>query len=70
MRQVALITLLLIIGSFVPAQSAERSGDRPASSPAIGAADYLAGRTFHLQLVRNDESAAILNNAPSIRWCS
>jgi len=61
MRQVALITLLAYIGSFVPAQSAT-IGPIDRIFTRIGAADDLAGgrSTFMVEMT---ESAAILNNA-------
>jgi DNA mismatch repair protein MutS len=61
MRQVALITLLAYIGSFVPAQSAV-IGPIDRIFTRIGAADDLAGgrSTFMVEMT---ESAAILNNA-------
>ncbi|HZS80533.1 MAG TPA: DNA mismatch repair protein MutS, partial [Herbaspirillum sp.] len=61
MRQVALITLLAYIGSFVPAASAT-IGPIDRIFTRIGAADDLAGgrSTFMVEMT---ESAAILNNA-------
>jgi len=61
MRQVALITLLAYIGSFVPATSAT-IGPIDRIFTRIGAADDLAGgrSTFMVEMT---ESAAILNNA-------
>jgi DNA mismatch repair protein MutS len=61
MRQVALITLLAYIGSFVPANSA-RIGPVDRIFTRIGAADDLAGgrSTFMVEMT---ESAAILNGA-------
>ena len=61
MRQVALITLLAYIGSFVPATSAV-IGPVDRIFTRIGAADDLAGgrSTFMVEMT---ESAAILNNA-------
>ncbi len=61
MRQVALITLLAYIGSFVPASSAT-IGPIDRIFTRIGAADDLAGgrSTFMVEMT---ESAAILNNA-------
>ncbi|MDB5774480.1 MAG: mismatch repair protein MutS [Herbaspirillum sp.] len=61
MRQVALITLLAYVGSFVPAQSAV-IGPIDRIFTRIGAADDLAGgrSTFMVEMT---ESAAILNNA-------
>jgi DNA mismatch repair protein MutS len=61
MRQVALITLLAYIGSFVPAQSAT-IGPIDRIFTRIGAADDLAGgrSTFMVEMT---ESAAILNSA-------
>jgi DNA mismatch repair protein MutS len=61
MRQVALITLLAYIGSFVPASSAT-IGPIDRIFTRIGAADDLAGgrSTFMVEMI---ESAAILNNA-------
>ncbi|RBA25612.1 DNA mismatch repair protein MutS [Herminiimonas fonticola] len=61
MRQVALITLLAYIGSFVPAESAT-IGPIDRIFTRIGAADDLAGgrSTFMVEMT---ESAAILNGA-------
>jgi DNA mismatch repair protein MutS len=61
MRQVALITLLAYVGSFVPASSAT-IGPIDRIFTRIGAADDLAGgrSTFMVEMT---ESAAILNNA-------
>jgi DNA mismatch repair protein MutS len=61
MRQVALITLLAYIGSFVPATQAV-IGPIDRIFTRIGAADDLAGgrSTFMVEMT---ESAAILNNA-------
>jgi DNA mismatch repair protein MutS len=61
MRQVALITLLAYVGSFVPATSAV-IGPIDRIFTRIGAADDLAGgrSTFMVEMT---ESAAILNNA-------
>ncbi|EJL82296.1 DNA mismatch repair protein MutS [Herbaspirillum sp. CF444] len=61
MRQVALITLLAYIGSFVPATNAT-IGPIDRIFTRIGAADDLAGgrSTFMVEMT---ESAAILNNA-------
>ena len=61
MRQVALITLLAYVGSFVPATSAI-IGPIDRIFTRIGAADDLAGgrSTFMVEMT---ESAAILNNA-------
>lgn len=61
MRQVALITLLAYVGSFVPAQSAQ-IGPIDKIFTRIGAADDLAGgrSTFMVEMT---ESAAILNGA-------
>ncbi|WP_183378666.1 MULTISPECIES: DNA mismatch repair protein MutS [unclassified Herbaspirillum] len=61
MRQVALITLLAYVGSFVPANSAT-IGPIDRIFTRIGAADDLAGgrSTFMVEMT---ESAAILNNA-------
>lgn len=61
MRQVALITLLAYIGSYVPASSA-RIGPIDRIFTRIGAADDLAGgrSTFMVEMT---ESAAILNGA-------
>lgn len=61
MRQVALITLLAYVGSFVPAASAS-IGPIDRIFTRIGAADDLAGgrSTFMVEMT---ESAAILNNA-------
>jgi DNA mismatch repair protein MutS len=61
MRQVALITLLAYVGSFVPAASAA-IGPIDRIFTRIGAADDLAGgrSTFMVELT---ESAAILNGA-------
>ena len=61
MRQVALITLLAYVGSFVPARSAV-IGPIDRIFTRIGAADDLAGgrSTFMVEMT---ESAAILNNA-------
>lgn len=61
MRQVALITLLAYVGSFVPAGSAV-IGPIDRIFTRIGAADDLAGgrSTFMVEMT---ESAAILNNA-------
>jgi len=61
MRQVALITLLAYIGSFVPATSAT-IGPIDRIFTRIGAADDLAGgrSTFMVEMT---ESASILNNA-------
>ncbi len=61
MRQVALITLLAYVGSFVPATSAA-IGPIDRIFTRIGAADDLAGgrSTFMVEMT---ESAAILNNA-------
>jgi DNA mismatch repair protein MutS len=61
MRQVALITLLAYVGSFVPATSAT-IGPIDRIFTRIGAADDLAGgrSTFMVEMT---ESAAILNNA-------
>jgi DNA mismatch repair protein MutS len=61
MRQVALITLLAYVGSFVPAASA-RIGPIDRIFTRIGAADDLAGgrSTFMVEMT---ESAAILNGA-------
>ncbi|MCA1323088.1 DNA mismatch repair protein MutS [Herbaspirillum sp. alder98] len=61
MRQVALITLLAYVGSFVPAASAT-IGPIDRIFTRIGAADDLAGgrSTFMVEMT---ESAAILNNA-------
>ncbi len=61
MRQVALITLLAYVGSFVPAASAE-IGPIDRIFTRIGAADDLAGgrSTFMVEMT---ESAAILNGA-------
>lgn len=61
MRQVALITLLAYIGSFVPAAGAT-IGPIDRIFTRIGAADDLAGgrSTFMVEMT---ESAAILNNA-------
>lgn len=61
MRQVALITLLTYIGSFVPAASAS-IGPIDRIFTRIGAADDLAGgrSTFMVEMT---ESAAILNGA-------
>ena len=61
MRQVALITLLAYVGSFVPASSAT-IGPIDRIFTRIGAADDLAGgrSTFMVEMT---ESAAILNGA-------
>jgi DNA mismatch repair protein MutS len=61
MRQVALITLLAYIGSYVPADSAT-IGPIDRIYTRIGAADDLAGgrSTFMVEMT---ESAAILNGA-------
>jgi DNA mismatch repair protein MutS len=61
MRQVALITLLAYVGSFVPAERAE-IGPIDRIFTRIGAADDLAGgrSTFMVEMT---ESAAILNGA-------
>jgi len=61
MRQVALITLLAYVGSFVPATSAV-IGPIDRIFTRIGAADDLAGgrSTFMVEMT---ESASILNNA-------
>jgi DNA mismatch repair protein MutS len=61
MRQVALITLLAYVGSYVPAQSAV-IGPIDRIFTRIGAADDLAGgrSTFMVEMT---ESAAILNGA-------
>ena len=61
MRQVALITLLAYVGSFVPASSAT-IGPIDRIFTRIGAADDLAGgrSTFMVEMT---ESASILNNA-------
>jgi DNA mismatch repair protein MutS len=61
MRQVALITLLAYVGSFVPAASAS-IGPIDRIFTRIGAADDLAGgrSTFMVEMT---ESAAILNGA-------
>lgn len=61
MRQVALITLLAYVGSFVPASSA-KIGPIDRIFTRIGAADDLAGgrSTFMVEMT---ESAAILNGA-------
>ena len=61
MRQVALITLLAYVGSFVPAESAT-IGPIDRIFTRIGAADDLAGgrSTFMVEMT---ESAAILNGA-------
>lgn len=61
MRQIALITLLAYMGSFVPADSAQ-IGPIDRIFTRIGAADDLAGgrSTFMVEMT---ESAAILNNA-------
>jgi DNA mismatch repair protein MutS len=61
MRQVALITLLAHVGSFVPARSA-RLGPIDQIFTRIGAADDLAGgrSTFMVEMT---ESANILHNA-------
>ena len=61
MRQVALITLLAYVGSYVPASSA-RIGPIDRIFTRIGAADDLAGgrSTFMVEMT---ESASILNNA-------
>jgi DNA mismatch repair protein MutS len=61
MRQIALITLLAYVGSFVPASSAS-IGPIDRIFTRIGAADDLAGgrSTFMVEMT---ESAAILNNA-------
>jgi DNA mismatch repair protein MutS len=61
MRQVALITLLAYVGSYVPAASA-RIGPIDRIFTRIGAADDLAGgrSTFMVEMT---ESAAILNGA-------
>ncbi|HEY5898584.1 MAG TPA: DNA mismatch repair protein MutS, partial [Burkholderiales bacterium] len=61
MRQVALITLMAHIGSFVPARSA-RIGPIDQIFTRIGAADDLAGgrSTFMVEMT---ESASILHNA-------
>ncbi|HEY5799911.1 MAG TPA: DNA mismatch repair protein MutS, partial [Burkholderiaceae bacterium] len=61
MRQVALITLLAYVGSYVPAQSAT-IGPIDRIFTRIGAADDLAGgrSTFMVEMT---ESAAILNSA-------
>jgi DNA mismatch repair protein MutS len=61
MRQVALITLLAYVGSFVPATSAT-IGPIDRIFTRIGAADDLAGgrSTFMVEMT---ESASILNNA-------
>jgi DNA mismatch repair protein MutS len=61
MRQVALITLLAYVGSYVPASSAV-IGPIDRLFTRIGAADDLAGgrSTFMVEMT---ESAAILNNA-------
>jgi DNA mismatch repair protein MutS len=61
MRQVALITLLAYVGSYVPASSA-RIGPIDRIFTRIGAADDLAGgrSTFMVEMT---ESAAILNGA-------
>lgn len=61
MRQVALITLLAYVGSFVPARSAA-IGPIDRIFTRIGAADDLAGgrSTFMVEMT---ESAAILNGA-------
>lgn len=61
MRQIALITLLAYVGSFVPANSAT-IGPIDRIFTRIGAADDLAGgrSTFMVEMT---ESAAILNNA-------
>jgi DNA mismatch repair protein MutS len=63
MRQVALITLLAYVGSFVPAASAT-IGPIDRIFTRIGAADDLAGgrSTFMVEMT---ESAAILNGATS-----
>jgi DNA mismatch repair protein MutS len=64
MRQVALITLLAYVGSFVPANSA-RIGPIDRIFTRIGAADDLAGgrSTFMVEMT---ESAAILNGATEL----
>lgn len=61
MRQIALITLLAYMGSYVPADSAQ-IGPIDRIFTRIGAADDLAGgrSTFMVEMT---ESAAILNNA-------
>jgi DNA mismatch repair protein MutS len=61
MRQVALITLMAHVGSFVPARSA-RLGPIDQVFTRIGAADDLAGgrSTFMVEMT---ESASILHNA-------
>ena len=61
MRQVALITLMAHVGSFVPARAA-RIGPVDQIFTRIGAADDLAGgrSTFMVEMT---ESAAILHNA-------
>jgi DNA mismatch repair protein MutS len=61
MRQIALITLMAHIGSFVPAKAA-RIGPIDQIFTRIGAADDLAGgrSTFMVEMT---ESAAILHNA-------
>lgn len=61
MRQIALITLLAYVGSFVPATAAT-IGPIDRIFTRIGAADDLAGgrSTFMVEMT---ESAAILNNA-------
>ncbi|MEO8839115.1 MAG: DNA mismatch repair protein MutS, partial [Herbaspirillum sp.] len=61
MRQIALITLLAYVGSFVPAQSAT-IGPIDRIFTRIGAADDLAGgrSTFMVEMT---ESAVILNSA-------
>jgi DNA mismatch repair protein MutS len=61
MRQVALITLLAHVGSFVPAKAA-RLGPIDQVFTRIGAADDLAGgrSTFMVEMT---ESASILHNA-------
>lgn len=61
MRQIALITLLAYVGSFVPATAAT-IGPVDRIFTRIGAADDLAGgrSTFMVEMT---ESAAILNNA-------
>lgn len=61
MRQVALITLLAYVGSYVPAESAQ-IGPVDKIFTRIGAADDLAGgrSTFMVEMT---ESAAILNGA-------